>query len=102
MSTPAKKGLPSRAERPDLYDGFDGLRHAPKRENPIGVPSRLQALMAERQANAEPEKTTRKYGLRPIGKTAKGKTIKALIRKKHTKAAPKQESHPTKKAAAVG
>ncbi|MCJ2071988.1 hypothetical protein MKK75_24830 [Methylobacterium sp. J-030] len=59
MSAAEKKGLPTHAERPDLYDGSDGLSHGPDQKNPVGVPSRLRALMVDRQAKAEPKRASR-------------------------------------------
>lgn len=39
------RGLPSPADRPDLYDGFDGLDHPAGWENPVQIPERLRTLM---------------------------------------------------------
>lgn len=100
MRAAAKKGLPSHAERPDLYDDFDGLSHAPGWNNPVGIPGRLQALIAERQAKVGPKKPARTRGLELSAKTAKGKTIKASVRRKSGKSAAKHASNP-KAAAAV-
>ncbi|MGE8127728.1 hypothetical protein ACQKQD_12200 [Methylobacterium sp. NPDC080182] len=100
VSTAVKKGLPSPAERPDLYDAFDGLQHAPEFKNPVSIPGRLQALMAERQAKAEPQKPVRKSRLRLIAKPLKAKAGKKTNRKGVIKTTTKRENR-QKVAAAI-
>ena len=99
MRAAAKKNLPSHAERPDLYDDFDGLSHAPDWKNPVGVPSRLQALIADRQAKAEPKRPARTCGLELTATTAAGKTIKVSLRKKPNRSAAKHAGRPKASAA---
>ncbi len=48
-SRPAQ-GLPSPAERPDLYDGFDGAERPAGWKNPVGTPERIEHLLARRSA----------------------------------------------------
>jgi hypothetical protein len=50
METMNKKPMPTPAERPDLYDDFDGVERPAGWVNPVRVPERIQKLINERQA----------------------------------------------------
>ena len=52
MTQQAKQGIPSSAERPDLYDGFDGIDRPVGWVNPIKRSPRIERMIAEKKASA--------------------------------------------------
>lgn len=51
METMNKKPMPTPAERPDLYDDFDGVERPAGWVNPVRVPEYLQKLIDAKQAS---------------------------------------------------
>lgn len=65
QSNTTTRGLPGPAERPDLYDGFDGTERPAGWKNPVGTSERIEQLLAERVAQAAVERAGLDFGIPP-------------------------------------